>query len=132
VEDPDLRFAVPKLGNTILEFIEYRTAPQGEPYDQANNDVRRWRLPEASCSTACSGYRSFCGACGLDRGEIPCLERLRREEALLQGRAIDHLTIYWATQTIHSSARIYCKSAYDPPPVGNPGYRLASPSSPKT
>jgi catechol 2,3-dioxygenase-like lactoylglutathione lyase family enzyme len=38
VEDPDLRFAMLKLGNTVLEFIEYRS-PKGRPYDRANNDV---------------------------------------------------------------------------------------------
>jgi len=38
VEDPDLRFAMLKLGNTVLEFIEYRS-PKGEPYDRANNDL---------------------------------------------------------------------------------------------
>jgi len=38
VEDPDLRFAMLKLGNTILEFIEYRS-PKGKGYDRANNDL---------------------------------------------------------------------------------------------
>jgi catechol 2,3-dioxygenase-like lactoylglutathione lyase family enzyme len=38
VRDPDLRFAMLELGNTILEFIEYRS-PKGRPYDRANNDL---------------------------------------------------------------------------------------------
>lgn len=38
VENPDLRFAMLQIGNTILELIAYQQ-PQSRPYDRANPDI---------------------------------------------------------------------------------------------
>jgi pimeloyl-ACP methyl ester carboxylesterase len=49
------------------------------------------------------------------------------EKRFSKDELLTNLTIYWATQTIHSSARIYYEQAHDPPPA-NAGSRVGVPT----
>ena len=51
------------------------------------------------------------------------------EKRFSKDELLTNLTIYWATQTIHSSARIYYERAHDLPPAENPaGSRVGVPT----